>query len=62
MLSAVALFLSAAAYFNKYETDDGKTRLVEHFPALTLKRREEGPNMEQTYEVRTKILIPRTTT
>ena len=53
VLSAAALFHSAAAFFNKNETDDGNTRLVEHFPALTLKRREEGPNGKQTYEVRT---------
>ena len=51
VLSAAALFHSAAAFFNKDPTDDGSTRLVEHFPALTLKRREKGPNGEQTYEV-----------
>ena len=54
MLSAARLFHSAAKFFNGDETDDGNTRLVEHFPALTLKRREEGPNGEQTYEVRKK--------
>ena len=54
VLSAARLFHSAAKFFNGDETDDGNTRLVEHFPALTLKRREEGPNGEQTYEVRKK--------
>ena len=52
VLSAAALFHSAAAYFNKYETDDGKTRLVEHFPALSLKRIEKGPDGEQKYAIR----------
>ena len=50
--SAAALFRSATAYFNSYETDDGKTRLVEHFPALTLKRIEKGPDGEQKYAIR----------
>ena len=54
VLSAAALFHSAA-FFNKDETDDGNTRLVEHFPAFTLKRREKGPKGEQTYEVGTIV-------
>ena len=52
VLSAAALFHSATAYFNKYEINDGKTRLVEHFPALTLKRIEKGPDGEQKYAIR----------
>lgn len=52
VLSAAALFHSAAAYFNKYETDDRKTRLVEHFPALSQKWIEKGPDGEQKYVIR----------
>ena len=55
VLPAAVLFHSAAAFFNKDETDDGNTRLVEHFPAFTLKRREKGPKGEQTYEVGTIV-------